>query len=85
MHTNPQVYAPAIKSAMAAGKSAEEARSLAQMHLLRKTTMFSPRLLLDAGGLRSLLVSSVSAYWSSLCGSAFKLNECVHPVDGSIS
>ncbi len=43
------MYATAIKSAMAAGKSVVEARGLALLHLLRKTTMFSPRLLLDAG------------------------------------
>jgi hypothetical protein len=44
-----QVYAPAIKSAVAAGATAEQAHSEALRHLLRKTTMFSPRLLLEAG------------------------------------
>jgi hypothetical protein len=44
-----QVYAPAIKSAIAAGATPGQAHSEALRHLLRKTTMFSPRLLLEAG------------------------------------
>ncbi len=34
---------------MAGGASEEEARNMALLHLLRKTTMFSPSILLDAG------------------------------------
>ena len=52
-----QVYSLAIKSAVAAGATAEQAHSEALRHLLRKTTMFSPRLLLDAGDVAAVTSS----------------------------
>ncbi len=44
-----RVYGSAVEAAQAAGASPVDALDRARRHLLRKTSMFSPRLLTEAG------------------------------------
>lgn len=50
-----QMYGQAVAAAQAGGASQEAALDRARRHLLRKTSMFSPRLLTEAGRSRGTL------------------------------
>ena len=72
------MYKQAIAAEMSTGKSLEQAEKMAYLTLLAKTTMFSPKLLLDNGSFATLTAAELKMLRACQYGCQFSFMQLCH-------